>query len=73
LAGYPFWAASVFLAGNSMKITLTIVMENRSFPFKKRKLTSIVMSTNDSGVDITFSRQGLTEAEHERERPASKN
>ena len=35
--------------------------------FKKRKLISIVMSTNDSRVDITFSRQGLIEAERERE------
>ena len=32
------------------------------------KLISIVVSTNESGVDIMFSRQGLTEAERERER-----
>jgi len=36
--------------------------------FKGRKLISIVISVNDSGVDITFSRQGLTEVECETER-----
>ena len=33
----------------------------------KKKLLSIVMSTNNNGVEILFSRQGLTEAESERE------
>ena len=40
-----------------------IVFLNRSSPFKKRKLVFFVVSTNDGRVDITFSRQGLTEAE----------
>lgn len=44
----------------------TIVPKNKSFHLRKDNI-SIVMSTNDSGVDITL-RQGLTEAQRERER-----
>ena len=44
-----------------------IVYENKSLQFDKAKL-SVVMSTNDSGFDIKFSRQGFTEDECERKR-----
>ena len=43
-----------------------IVYENKSLHFEKAKL-SVVMRTNDSGVDVTLSRQVLTEEECERE------
>jgi len=43
----------------------TIVPENGIFLFKERELISIVMSTNDSSIGITFSRQGLTKTERE--------
>jgi len=59
-------AARVFLEEKSAIIALTVlkerlfsettIPENRGFPFKKRMLISIVMSTNDRGVDITFLR-----------------
>ena len=44
-----------------------IACEKRNLNFEETKL-STVMSTNDSGVDITFSRQGFMEAIRERER-----
>ena len=40
---------------------------------QERKLLLLFMTTNDNGVDITFSRQGLTEGEpSKRVRPRAK-
>ena len=59
------------LWGRGRVVSRYIVAQDAIFSllagFKKRKLISIVMSTNDSRVDITFLRQGLTEAEREGE------
>ena len=44
-----------------------VVLTNRRFPFEKRKLFSIIISTNDRRIDFIALRQGWTVTEHERE------
>ena len=59
-----FWAARVFLAGNGMKIAFITILKDRmvfkeTILFPKTEENISIMSLNDSGVDITFLRQGF--------------
>ena len=58
----------------SLKVTRTGELENAIFSYQdlRKKITTAVLSTIDSGVHITFSRQGLTEEERERVLPRAR-
>ena len=58
----------------SLKVTRTGELENAIFSYQdlRKKITSAILSTIDSGVHITFSRQGQTEEELERVRPRAR-